>query len=260
MPFSKWGFLREATKRALHSAWDFSHGVHILTVLGLGLFVFLGIHFEEHPLIWLPFAALLIAFFVRLLDHTYYIYREAESTRKAIEDKLDHERVEREVELKKVREDAMTTLAALTRKFDAERAELQAKLDNRSRRVAIRNQLGVFLTEGQQLMGACVNEYEPSPEQLANEWAGRVEVFFEREFRRSLYSSVPKWRWNISPGTNFDFFANSSLSAIMERSPCFGHQSGTIPGRDGGESLKRNPSKSPPPAGFLGQDPRRQQR
>jgi hypothetical protein len=178
MPHSGRRFFSEATKRACWTAWEAGHAAHFFIILGIGAMVFLGIHFEEHPMIWLPFAVLLLVFGIAVFHHAYRLYWEAENGREL----------------------AVAEIAKVKADFEAERDGLQKQLDEKTRRIATQDQLGIFLSEGQHLMGMCNNEKEPPPQEAANEWATKVEALLREHFGEA---HVHRFRSGVGFPTGF---------------------------------------------------------
>ena len=64
----------------------------------------------------------------------------------------------------------------------------QPQVGTNEKRKAQRESLAEFLEEGQKLKIQCTNESEPPPEDKANEWGYKTEVYLEREFDKSYIS------------------------------------------------------------------------
>ncbi len=124
-------FFREVTKRSLHGAWHLGHKVHFLIILAAGALVWLGIHFEEHSVIFLPFTFVVLAAFAGLLWHAYAIYYEEHNKR------LDLER----------------QLTATSAAAKEEAVALRSSLDDRRATLGdVRDFMRRLLKEGQSLM------------------------------------------------------------------------------------------------------------
>ena len=65
------------------------------------------------------------------------------------------------------------------------KAEIEKQLNDRERRKKIREALGTFLAEGQNLMLQCSNEKNPPPNDEADEWAYKVEHCLSHELNSS---------------------------------------------------------------------------
>lgn len=80
-------------------------------------------------------------------------------------------------------------------KVRIKRDELQKQLDNRAKRKDIRETLGIFLHEGEQLRGKCVNEKDLPPNDEANNWANKAEQYFLKELDASY---ITRFRSDVS--------------------------------------------------------------
>jgi hypothetical protein len=112
MPFSK--FWWTAVKNAVHKAWHIGHTVHLVIVLLTGACVWVGIKFDEHLWIQIPFLSLIICFILGTLLSGHQIYLEECGKVNTLENNLKSLASEKEKEkadLQRRIDDAQASLA-----------------------------------------------------------------------------------------------------------------------------------------------------
>lgn len=88
-----------------------------------------------------------------------------------------------------------------------QKIKLERQLDDSGKKKKIRETLGVFLEQGQELQRKCANEKEPPPDDEADKWASEVEEFLMTELDKSFVS-----RFRSSAGVPLTANSISSIS------------------------------------------------
>jgi hypothetical protein len=76
-------------------------------------------------------------------------------------------------------------LIAISATLYGQHAIMMARSAERARYVDIREHVGEFISQGNDLMRECGNNNAPPPIQTANEWAGRTEEFLAEQLGKS---------------------------------------------------------------------------